>query len=82
MRSIKARLVGNFMLVIIISVFILEFLINAVKQYYYKSIEDILSNQIQFSAEFYSKYFSSYSLEDIIMDDVDVFGSRLLHRFR
>ncbi|SCL85292.1 Alkaline phosphatase synthesis sensor protein PhoR [Sporanaerobacter sp. PP17-6a] len=74
MRSIKARLVGNFMLVIIISVFILEFfLINAVKQYYYKSIEDILSNQIQFSAEFYSKYFSSYSLEDIIMDDVDVF---------
>ena len=58
--SIKKRLVGNFMLVIIITVLILEvFLINAVKQYYYKSVEEILSNQIMFSSDFYSRYFSS-----------------------
>lgn len=72
--SIKTRLVGNFMLVIIITVLILEtFLVNAVKQYYYKSVEEILSNQIMFSSDFYSRYFSSTSLEDIIIDDVDVF---------
>lgn len=72
--SIKQRLVGNFMLVILITVLILEtFLINAVKQYYYKSVEEILSNQIMFSADFYSRYFSSNNLEDIIIDDVDVF---------
>jgi signal transduction histidine kinase len=72
--SIKKRLVGNFVLVIIITVLILEvFLVNAVKQYYYKSVEEILSNQIMFSSDFYSRYFSSTNLEDIIIDDVDVF---------
>ncbi|WP_236911505.1 sensor histidine kinase [Clostridium sp. Cult1] len=72
--SIKKRLVGNFMLVIIMTVLILEvFLINAVKQYYYKGIEEILSNQIILSTDFYSRYFSSNRLEDIIIDDIDVF---------
>ncbi|CCQ97841.1 exported hypothetical protein [[Clostridium] ultunense Esp] len=72
--SIKKRLVGNFMLVIIMSVLILEvFLINAVKKYYYKSVEEILSNQIILSTDFYSRYFSSNRLEDIIIDDIDVF---------
>ena len=72
--SIRTRLVGNFMLVIVISVLILEvFLVNATKQYYYKAVEDILSNQIMFSADFYSKYFSSTNLQDIVIDDVDVF---------
>lgn len=74
MKSIKVRLVGNFVLVIIITVVILEFfLINAVKQYYYNNVEEILSSQIKFSSEFYSRYFSSSSLEDSIIDDVDVF---------
>ena len=73
-KSIKTRLVGNFMLVIVISVLILEiFLVNAVRQYYYKTVEDILSNQIMFSSDFYSKYFSSTNLHDIVVDDVDVF---------
>ncbi len=72
--SITKRLVGNFMLVIIITVLILEFfLFNAIKNYYYKSIEEILSNQVSFSSEYYSRYFSSSPLEDIVLDDVDVF---------
>jgi len=74
MKSIRTRLVGNFMLVIIITVVILEiFLINAVRQYYYSNVEDMVTNQIKFSSEFYSKYFSSSSLEDNIIDNVDVF---------
>lgn len=73
-NSIKGRLVGNFMLIIIITVFIIEiFLFNAIKNYYYKSIEEILSNQISFSTEFYRRYFSSTNLKDIIIDDVDLF---------
>lgn len=73
-RSIRTRLVINFMLVIIITVLILEIvLINGIKNYYYKNVEDILSNQIEFSSNFYSRYFSSSSLEEIIIDDVDVF---------
>ena len=74
MKSIKKRLTGNFILVIVITVLILEmFLVNAVKRYYYKNIEDMMSNQIKFSSDFYSRYFSTSSLEDIVIDDIDVF---------
>lgn len=73
-KSIKTRLVKNFMLVIIITVLILEIiLINGIKNYYYKSVEDILSNQIGFSTDFYSRYFASFNVEDILIDDIDVF---------
>ena len=65
-RSIRTRLVKNFMLVIIITVVILEVvLINGIKGYYYKNVEDILSNQVEFSTNFYSRIFSSSSLEDV-----------------
>lgn len=73
-RSIKTRLVKNFMLIIVITVLILEIiLINGIKDYYYKNVEDILSNQIEFSTNFYSRYFSNTSLEDVILDDIDLF---------
>lgn len=73
-KSIKTRLVKNFMLIIVITVVILEIaLINGVKSYYYRNIEDILTNQIEFSTAYYLRYFSSNILEDIIIDDVDVF---------
>ncbi len=73
-RSIKTRLVKNFMLIIIITVVILEVvLINGVKDYYYKNIEDLLSNQIEFSIDYYLRYFSSDMIEDTIIDDIDVF---------
>lgn len=72
--SIKKRLTGNFMLIILITVLILEaVLLNAVKQYHYNSVESILSNRIIFSANFYSRYFRNSSLEDLVIDDVDVF---------
>ncbi|WFA09418.1 HAMP domain-containing sensor histidine kinase [Tissierella sp. Yu-01] len=73
-KSIKNRLVKSFMLIILITVIILEImLINGIKNYYYKNVETILTNQIEFSTNFYSRYFSSSSLEDIIIDDIDVF---------
>lgn len=73
-RSIKTRLVKNFMLVILITVLILEtVLLTGVKDYYYKNIEDILSNQIDFSTDFYSRYFDTFNLEDILIDDIDIF---------
>ncbi len=73
-KSIKTRLVVNFMLVILITVLILEtVLLTGVKEYYYKNIEDILSNQIDFSTDFYSRYFDTFNLEDILIDDIDIF---------
>ena len=53
-KSIKNRLVINFMLIIVITVVILEIvLINGVKSYFHSSIENILNNQIQFSIDYY-----------------------------
>lgn len=73
-KSIKTRLVKNFMLVILITVLILEtVLLTGVKDYYYKNMEDILSNQIDFSTDFYSRYFDTFTLEDILIDEIDIF---------
>lgn len=73
-KSIKSRLVRNFMLVILFTVIFLEiFLISGIRTHYYRNVEDILSNQIEFSTNFYARYFSSSTLEDILIDDIDIF---------
>ena len=73
-KSIKSRLVRNFMLVILFTVIFLEiFLINGIKAHYYRNVEDILSNQIEFSTNFYARYFSTSTLEEILIDDIDIF---------
>ncbi len=70
--SIKRRLTGNFMLVILITVVILEvILLNAVKQYYYSSIEELLSTQLNSYTEFFTRNFNTYNLEDLVMEDMD-----------
>ena len=62
------------MLVIIITVVILEvFLINTVKNNYYKNLEDNLVSQIKVSSDLYLKYFSDASLHDNVLNNVDTF---------
>lgn len=73
-KSIKTRLVINFMLIIVITVVIFEVVLtNWIKTYYYNNIENILSNQIQFSIDYYLRYYSTSPLEDTVLDDIDVF---------
>jgi signal transduction histidine kinase len=74
MKSIKTRLTYSFMSIVIISILIFVVILSVfLKEYYYKSLEEVLENQIKISANFYSRYFSDTSLEDNIMDNVDVF---------
>ncbi len=73
-KSLKTRLVMSYMMIIVITVLILETAILSItRTYYYKSLEDILENEIKLSLEYYSRYYSSKSLEEIILDDSDVF---------
>ncbi|MDX9916546.1 MAG: HAMP domain-containing sensor histidine kinase [Gudongella sp.] len=73
-RSIKSRLIRSFMLIILVTVIFLEILlINGIKDHYYKNVEDILTSQIEFSTNFYARYFSTENLEETIIDDVDLF---------
>lgn len=75
--SIRGKLVRNFMLVIIISIVLLELLTTLfIKQYYYQNIEDLLTNQVKISSDFYNKYFSNATLEENILSNVDVFWNQ------
>lgn len=72
--GLRAKLVFRFMIIIVISVGLLEFMIiNFVKKYHYDNIEGILTNQIKISSDFYYKYFSNTSLEENVLNNVDVF---------
>lgn len=74
-KGIKSRLIYSFMLIIIITVLILLMILsNVIKEYYYKSLEDALLNKIEYSMDLYSRYYSTFTLEDILIDDIDIFG--------
>lgn len=75
--SIKSRLVKSFMVIIVITVLVLVVsIISGIKHYYYKNIEELLGNQIDFSTEYLAKYLDINSLEDIVMDDIDLFWNQ------
>ncbi|RKN82010.1 sensor histidine kinase [Paenibacillus ginsengarvi] len=72
--GIRKRLVGSYLIVIIITVCILEaVLIGLVRAYYYGNIERILMNQAEISASFYEQYFA--------VEDVAEQAERLLRGF-
>ncbi|WP_216086259.1 sensor histidine kinase [Mahella australiensis] len=67
-------MIWSFAGIIIISITIFILILSVfIKQYYYKSIEEVLTNQIKLSADFYERYFSDASLYDNILNNVDVF---------
>lgn len=73
-KSIKARLVGNFIIIILISVLAFEgLLIYFTRFYFYNNIESILTNQIKTSSDFYTQYFSTVPLEVNIIDNAEMF---------
>lgn len=73
-RSIKRRLLINFILIILSMVVILEVLfINTVKDNYYKNLAESMSSQIDLSSDMYLKYYSDKTLEANLLNDVDTF---------
>ena len=77
MRGIKGRLTVSFIIVILISVVGLEvLLIYTIKQNYYGSLKGNLTNQVQISADMYSKYYSEAALEENILYNVDAFWNQ------
>lgn len=73
-KSIKRRLTKSYIEVIFFSIIILEIILfRFITLYFYGNLEQNLLSQIKTSAEFYNRYFSSSSLEENIMANVDVF---------
>ncbi|HEY5588503.1 MAG TPA: HAMP domain-containing sensor histidine kinase [Candidatus Paceibacterota bacterium] len=74
MNSIRTKLAGSYLLVILITVIIVEgFLMAATKKYYYKSLESNLSNQLKLSTSFYNTYLDSAGVKENVANNVDVF---------
>lgn len=74
MRSIRSKLLKNFLIVIILTVVILDVLaLLCLKVYYYKNTQNTLVNQLEGYINFYQKYFSNNKLIDNIYENMDVF---------
>ena len=77
MKSIKTRLIKNFLVLLLSTIIIVSamFLIF-ISRYYYQNTEEILLSQINISVDFYKRYLSNVSLEEnnlkgqLIMDSI------------
>lgn len=77
MKSIKNRMIRNFIIVVFSTIVILDILLMVfVRQYYYKNIQTILTNQIELAINFYDRYYSTTSLELNVYDNVDAFWNQ------
>lgn len=73
-KSIRTRLVGNFIVIILISVLTFEaLLIYFTRFYFYNNVESILTNQIKTASDFYTQYYSNVPLDVNIIDNADIF---------
>ena len=74
MKSIKSRLIKNFLVVLLSTIIIISTMFMLfISRYYYQNIEGMLTSQIKIAADFYKRYLSCVSLEENIYDDVDIF---------
>ncbi|MGL5244443.1 MAG: sensor histidine kinase [Sarcina sp.] len=73
-KSIKSRLIKNFLVILLSTIIIVSGMFMLfISRYYYQNIESILTSQIKIASEFYKKYFSYITLEDIVNEDIDTF---------
>lgn len=74
MKSIRSKVLRNFLIVIISTVFILDIsTIICLQAYYYKNTAKTLENRIDSSINFYNRYFSSKELIENVYDNIDAF---------
>lgn len=77
MKSIKTKLIQKFLIVLLLLLIILDVVLTLfIKNYYYDNTKSLLKSQMLVATSYYSKYFKSYSLEENIYDNVDIFGNQ------
>ena len=82
MRSIRRRLIGNYITIALVTVLILEGLFAvAISEYYVGGVERILANQAETSATFFSQYADAgdiYKKSNYIFENLDVEETALI----
>jgi len=64
LKSVKGRLVGSYLIIILLTVIIFTgILVFLLRQYYYGDVETILSEQAQFAVNSYNNYTDMVNLD-------------------
>ena len=72
--SIRNKIIGNYLFIFIIAIFIFEiFLMYSMRYYYYSTVEGLLRSQGKYSQELYESNLADESLEKVILEDKDQF---------
>lgn len=76
MSSIKRKITSSYILIIISTVIVIQIILYAaIKTYYYNNLKDTIIGQIKISSDYYNTYFSSDTVEENILNNVDMFWS-------
>ena len=82
MRSIRKRLIGNYITIALVTVLILEGLFAvAISEYYIGGVERILVNQVETSATFFNRYADAgdiYKKSNYIFENLDIDEAALI----
>ncbi len=73
MLSLRKKIIGSYVIIILITVIIIEIILyTTIRGYYYGNLKDTIYSQIKISAEFYNNYLSSNSVYENIFNNTDV----------
>ncbi|WP_042439876.1 sensor histidine kinase [Clostridium amazonitimonense] len=77
-RSIKFRIIGYYFITILITISLLGLVLwIGIKEYYYKTMESTLKDQVNLSTKFYSKYLNTSDVKRVYEDLEESFFSNL-----
>lgn len=64
------------MLIILITVLFFEFILaGAIQRFFYKNMESVLTTQLNYSLDYFRRFYSGMSLSNIVLEDIDIFWS-------
>lgn len=77
-KSLGARLVINFLLIVLITVAIIDVaIITGYRHYSYASVENNLTFKQESSIDYFEKNYSNYSLDELVLEDTELNTSRV-----
>lgn len=72
--GIKSRVIGSFIFLVLVAVLFFEsVLIWGIHEFFYTSVENALTTRLDYSVDYFDKYYSQLSLSDVILEDIDIF---------
>lgn len=72
--GIKGRVIGSFLFLVLVAVIFFEsVLLWGIHEYFYSTVENALITRLDYSIDYFNKYYSQMTLSDVILQDIDIF---------